>query len=74
MQRLTLLDDSKPRLRVNGVAQRLGVHVATIKRLEQKNQFKPTRDIANHRRYSERDVEELRRLLFPPAEVGRAGR
>ncbi|GEM_PF-6650021 len=67
MQKNTPPDDSKPRVRVNGVAQRLGVHVATIKRLEAKGFFKPTRDFANHRRYSERDIERLRQILFSGA-------
>lgn len=57
------------RYRINTVSRRLGVHSSTIKRLEARGLFTPSRDYAGHRRYAEHDVARLRKILF-----GEAGR
>ena len=56
------------RYRINTVSRRLGVHPSTIKRLEARRLFTPSRDYAGHRRYTEHDLARLREILFGEAE------
>jgi len=53
----------KPLVRIGEVAEETGLHVSTIRRLEQRGLLHPRRDWAGHRRFSEAEVERLRRLL-----------
>jgi DNA-binding transcriptional MerR regulator len=58
-------------MRRSATARRLGVHADTLLALEERGLFMPTRDWNGHRRYSEEDVEALRRILYPRPELSR---
>ena len=51
------------RLRVQEVADLLGVHRNTVLNLEQRGYVKPARDFNNHRRFSLHDAMRLKKLL-----------
>ena len=64
MRRRDTPELAEARYRINTVARRIGVHSSTIKRLEARGIFVPSRDCAGHRRYAEGDVVQLRKILF----------
>ncbi len=58
-------------MRIGKVAQAVGFSVSTIRRAERDGAIPPApRDQAGHRRYSEKDVETIRRVLFPARSAG----
>ena len=54
-------------MRIGQVAQLTGLHPNTIRRLEARGRLHPARDWTGTRRYSQADVEALRRLFKRPA-------
>ena len=58
-------------MRIGEAARRLEIHADTLRRLERRGMFTASRDWRGHRRFSERDVQEIQRLLF--SESGKAG-
>ena len=60
-------------LRITQAARRVGCHPDTLRRLEKQGLVKPRRDWTGARRYSLRDIERLKRLIFPPSVVNRSG-
>jgi excisionase family DNA binding protein len=55
-------------MRIKEAAKRLGVHPTTLVRLERRGLLHPARDWAGHRRFTQADIETLRRLLHLPKE------
>jgi len=51
-------------MRIGELAKKLGVSPDTIRRLERRGVLVPDRDWAGHRRFSEADLERLRKELF----------
>ncbi|MBI3768218.1 MAG: MerR family transcriptional regulator [Deltaproteobacteria bacterium] len=50
-------------MRIGKAAERVGIHVSTVRRLEGRGLIQPRRDWAGHRRFTEADVERLRQLV-----------
>jgi hypothetical protein len=56
-------------VRIQKAADRLEISVDWLKGLERRGVIGPIqRDIHGHRRFTEEDLERLRRTLFPPRE------
>lgn len=51
-------------MRVTEVAQQIGISRDTILRFERLGWVKPARDWNGHRRYSRRDLEALRKIVY----------
>ncbi len=52
-------------MRIKEAAQRLGVCTDWIRKLERDGRIPPARrDLNGHRRYSEEDLDEVRRVLY----------
>lgn len=46
---------------IGQAAQKLGVSVDTLRRWEREGKLKPDRNAAGHRRYTDEDIDTLRR-------------
>ena len=52
-------------MRIKDAAQRLGVCADWLRKLERDGRIPPARrDLNGHRRYSDEDLDEVRRVLF----------
>lgn len=52
-------------MRIREAAKELKIGISTLRRLESEGVLKaPVRDLNGHRRYSQKDVEEMRRVLY----------
>ena len=57
-------------MRIKEAAQRLGVCIDWIRKLERDGRIPPVqRDLNGHRRYSEEDLDEVRRILYAQGRV-----
>ncbi len=52
-------------IRISEAAKRLGIHPNTLRHLEKRGVIKPERDWSGYRIFSERDIEEISKKLFP---------
>lgn len=54
-------------MRIREVGQRLGVSVEWLRRLEKRGSIpRATRDLSGHRRFTEDDLDRLRKAIFSP--------
>ncbi len=53
---------------ISEVAEKVGVHANTVRNLERRGMIKPQRGWQGWRIFSEKDVEEIRKILFPDGE------
>ncbi len=61
-------------MRIFDVARELGISAAWLRRLERQGKIPAApRDLNGDRRYTQRDVEQLRRLLFEDGRTREAG-
>jgi DNA-binding transcriptional MerR regulator len=59
-------------MRITQAAQQLGLSISTLKRLEQRGLIHPRKDCNGQRRYTDRDIEQIRALYYPPAPAAAA--
>ena len=52
-------------IRISAAAKRLGVHPNTLRGLEKRGIIKLERDWSGYRVFSDRDIEEISKKLFP---------
>ena len=63
-------DRDRPLYMISVVAELLGVHPQTLRLYEREGFIRPRRTQGNTRLYSERDVEEVRRVLHLTRDLG----
>lgn len=63
-------DKDKPLYMISVVAELLGIHPQTLRLYEREGFIRPRRTRGNTRLYSERDVEEVRRVLHLTRDLG----
>ena len=63
-------DRDKPLFMISVVSELLGVHPQTLRLYEREGFIRPRRTRGNTRLYSERDVEEVRRVLHLTRDLG----
>jgi len=63
-------DRDKPLYMISVVSELLGVHPQTLRLYEREGFIRPRRTRGNTRLYSERDVEEVRRVLHLTRDLG----
>ena len=54
-------------MRIAQAAHQVGISISTLKRLEQRGLIHPQKDRNGQRRYTDRDIEAIQALYFPPA-------
>ena len=59
---MTMYDDAEPRYVISVAARIIGVHTQTLRYYERAGLLKPSRSQGNTRFYSERDVNQCRRI------------
>lgn len=65
-----LSDKDKPLFMISVVSELLGVHPQTLRLYEREGFTRPRRTRGNTRLYSERDIEDVRRVLHLTRELG----
>jgi MerR family transcriptional regulator/heat shock protein HspR len=70
MVRNDALDKDKPLYMISVVAELLNIHPQTLRLYEREGFIRPRRTRGNTRLYSERDVEDVRRVLHLTRELG----
>lgn len=70
MGKRTEQDRDKPLFMISVVSELLGVHPQTLRLYEREGFIQPRRTKGNTRLYSERDVEDVRRVLHLTRELG----
>jgi len=64
------MDKDKPLYMISVVAELLNIHPQTLRLYEREGFIRPRRTRGNTRLYSERDVEDVRRVLHLTRELG----
>jgi DNA-binding transcriptional MerR regulator len=54
-------------MRIAQAARQVGISSTTLKRLERRGLIHPRKDRNGQRRYTDRDIEQIRALYYPPA-------
>jgi len=54
-------------MRITQAAQQVGISISTLKRLEQRGLIRVWKDHNGQRRYTDRDIEQIRALYYPAA-------
>ena len=70
MARNDAMDKDKPLYMISVVAELLNIHPQTLRLYEREGFIRPRRTRGNTRLYSERDVEDVRRVLHLTRELG----
>lgn len=70
MARNDAMDKDKPLYMISVVAELLNIHPQTLRLYEREGFIRPRRTRGNTRVYSERDVEDVRRVLHLTRELG----
>jgi MerR family transcriptional regulator/heat shock protein HspR len=70
MARNEEVDKDKPLYMISVVAELLNIHPQTLRLYEREGFIRPRRTRGNTRLYSERDVEDVRRVLHLTRELG----
>lgn len=65
-----MTDKDKPLYMISVVSELLGVHPQTLRLYEREGFIRPRRTSGNTRLYSERDVEEVKRVLYLTRDLG----
>ena len=59
-------------MRITQAAQLLGISSTTLKRIEKRGLIRVRKDRNGQRRYTDRDIEQIRALYYPPAPAATA--
>jgi DNA-binding transcriptional MerR regulator len=59
-------------MRIARAAQLLRLSISTLKRLEKRGLIRVRKDHNGQRRYTDRDIEQIRALYYPPAPAATA--
>jgi len=65
-----MLSDDHPAFAIGAIADLLGVHPQTLRLYERRGFVTPARGKGNHRMYSWRDVQTIRRIVYFTRERG----
>jgi DNA-binding transcriptional MerR regulator len=59
-------------MRIAQAAHQVGLSISTLKRLEQRGLIRVRKDRNGQRRYTDRDIEAIQALYYPPAPAATA--